>query len=248
MDHGTSATADKQLARRLHALEDELRELRRSIGQGQQHSSNLPSPPFQALRVMVDDDVYGIPVGSVLEIVRYVALTRVTDVPDVVVGAVNVRGEVYAVLDARRRFGYVAKPPTTKTTIVLVSAGPRAAGVIVDYVSDVVTVTAESLREPSGPLASAHGVAAISTVDDRMLQLIDLELLLSVREWDAIGHAISVAPAAPQRTESEPKTDGQRATSDQGGNDDDQDDSRAIDEDWDDQNQDDSDNSEGETP
>ncbi len=57
MDHGTSATADKQLARRLHALEDELRELRRSIGQGQQHSSNLPSPPFQALRVMVDDDV-----------------------------------------------------------------------------------------------------------------------------------------------------------------------------------------------
>jgi purine-binding chemotaxis protein CheW len=179
---------------RLAELEAQLIVLKRELSGQARRCTSLPGVDFQALRVDVSGDYYGLPIASVLEIVRYVQLTRVSDVPDVVLGAINVRGRVYAVLDARRRFGYEREKPNQRTSIVLAETQGRTAGLVVDRVVDVVNVTQGSLSEPAGALSEAHAVAAISTVQDSMLQLVDLAMLLTVREWDRVDVAISEPP------------------------------------------------------
>jgi purine-binding chemotaxis protein CheW len=180
----------------LEELEAELESLKRELLSEAAPASILPTGDFQCLRVVVSEDLFGIPIESVREIVRYVQLTRVTDVPVVVQGAINVRGEVFAVIDARRRFGYQTLKPGPRTSIVLTEARGKISGLIVDRVADVVTVTPGSLRAPTGVLASARCVAAISTIDDQMMQILDLGLMLSVREWHAVVHALSERPSA----------------------------------------------------
>lgn len=191
--------AERRLVTRLEELEAELLTLRRELGEEQRRQARLPDGNFQILRVSVCDDLFGVPIDSVREIVRYATLTRVTDVPPVVSGAVNVRGEVYAVIDARRRFGYPLLRPGYRTCIVLTEWSGRASGLVVDRVIDVVGVTRETLSEPTGALASAHCVAAMSTIDDRMVQVLDLALLLDVREWRAVTQALSEHPGHAER-------------------------------------------------
>ena len=186
--------AERRLVTRLGELEAELMTLRRELGEEHRRQARLPEGDFQILRVSVCDDLFGIPIDSVREIVRYAMLTRVTDVPSVVSGAVNVRGDVYAVIDARRRFGYPQVRPGYRTCIVLTESNGRASGLVVDRVLDVVGVSREALAEPSGALASAHCVAAMSTISDQMVQVLDLALLLDVREWRAVTRALSERP------------------------------------------------------
>lgn len=186
---------ERRLAGRLEELEAEVLALRRELLDTHRERAQLPVGAFQILRVQVGDDLFGIPIAYVREIVRYVSLTRVTDVPDVVAGAVNVRGEVFAVIDARKRFGYETVRPGYRTSIVLTASRGRASGLVVDRVLDVVTVTEDSLSEPNGALASARCVAAISTTGERMVQLVDLALLLNVREWRVVTQAMSEHPS-----------------------------------------------------
>jgi len=185
---------ERRLLTRLEELEAEILTLRRELGEQHRRQARLPDGNFQILRVSVCGDLFGIPIDSVREIVRYATLTRVTDVPSVVSGAVNVRGDVYAAIDARRRFGYPVVRPGYRTCIVLTEWSGRASGLVVDRVIDVVGVTRETLSEPSGALASAHCVAALSTIDDQLVQLLDLALLLDVREWRAVTQALSEHP------------------------------------------------------
>lgn len=186
--------AERRLVTRLEELEVELLTLRRELGEEHRRQARLPEGDFQILRVAVCDDLFGIPIDSVCEIVRYAMLTRVTDVPSVVAGAVNVRGDVYAVIEARKRFGYPLLRPGYRTCIVLTESNGRTAGLVVDRVLDVVSVTRDALSEPTGALASAHCVAAISTINDQMVQVLDLALLLDVREWRAVTQALSEHP------------------------------------------------------
>lgn len=191
--------AERRLVTRLEELEAELLTLRRELGEEHRRQARLPEGNFQILRVSVCDDLFGIPIDSVREIVRYAMLTRVTDVPSVVSGAVNVRGDVYAVIDARRRFGYPLLRPGYRTCIVLTESSGRTSGLVVDRVIDVVGVTRDALSEPTGALASAHCVAAMSTISDQMVQVLDLSLLLDVREWRAVTQALSEHPQQLER-------------------------------------------------
>ena len=197
---------EKRLTSRLEQLESELLTLRRELGQERRAQARLPSGDFQALKVAVGDDLFGVPIQAVREIVRYVQLTRVTDVPESVAGAVNVRGAVYPVIDARRRFGYEPILPGYRTSIVLTESEQRVSGLIVDRVLDVVNVTRDALSEPGGALASAHCVAGISTVNDEVVQVLDLALLLNLRDWGRVTEALSEHPQ--QGTDDLPDSDG----------------------------------------
>ncbi len=175
---------------RLAVLETELSTLRRELGESTRATSGIPGSDFLALRFLVGDDSYGIPIVSVREIVRYVELTQVTDVPPAVLGAINVRGEIVPVIDARLRLGHASRKPGQGTTIVLTEAGGKRAGLVVDRVVEVVSVTTRSLSEPTGALSSTRCVAAISTAGDGVLQILDLERMLSVRGWTEVESAL----------------------------------------------------------
>jgi purine-binding chemotaxis protein CheW len=188
---------------RLFELEGELRALRRAMLPTGDETRALLQGDLPLLRCRVGDDEYGVPIESVVEILRYVQVTRVADVPSAVAGAINVRGRIVAVIDARRRFAHAARAPRLGTAIVLTRTHGRTAGLVVDHVLDVVTAPSGSLCAPEGPLARAQGIMAIATLDRTVIQIIDLDQVLSGVQWDDVARALESNPPPAATTTQE---------------------------------------------
>jgi purine-binding chemotaxis protein CheW len=183
----------RELLGRLVELEDELRRLRRAV---RGEVSAAPFPAGESLRVLcfsLEGDLYGTPIESVREVLRYVQLTRVSDVPACVVGLVNVRGSILPVVDARVRFGLAAREPRLGTAILLLEHGGRTAGLVVDRVLDVTTLDGGSLAQPKGAVAQVSAVSAIATVAQQIIQVVDVAMLLEGAEWDDVAEAVRLS-------------------------------------------------------
>jgi purine-binding chemotaxis protein CheW len=193
----TSDPRDRaQLLRRLSVLEREVSVLRREIDDDERPAS-LPTSAFRALTVRIAADVYALPINSIVEIIRYVRLTQVPEVAAGIVGALNLRGSVHAVLDARRRFGLPPSPPRLGSSIVLVTVGKHRIGLLVDRVLEVITLQPEQLDAKGGPLASSSGIAALATLGAHVIQLIHVEALLHAHAMQRVRELIESVPAAP---------------------------------------------------
>ncbi len=197
-----------ELLARLDDLEAEVARLRTAVATARDDDApRLPTSSFHALRLGLGDDTYGVPIDWVREIVRYVELTRIADVPEFVAGTINFRGEILPVIDGRARFGLPSRPPRRGTAIVLLRVGRIEAGLVVDGVRDVAHVASGTLQTPGGPLSTAHGVAALTAVEGEIVQLLDISRLLSRQQWESVQLATSTAPSTPEPDEPAVPTD-----------------------------------------
>jgi purine-binding chemotaxis protein CheW len=124
---------------------------------------------------------YGIDILRVQEIRSYEAPTRIAGAPAFVKGVVNLRGVIVPIVDLRIRFDLASAGYDSFTVVVVLNIGHRVVGIVVDAVSDVITLTPEQLRpvpEFNSKVDADH-VMAIGAIDDRMLILVDIEKLMS---------------------------------------------------------------------
>ncbi|QNM98129.1 chemotaxis protein CheW [Chitinimonas koreensis] len=123
---------------------------------------------------------YGIDILKVQEIRGYDAVTPIANAPDFMKGVMNLRGVIVPLLDLRLKFK-VGQPTYDQFTIVIVlNVGTRVVGIVVDAVSDVITLAPEQIRTlPEFSSAIDIGyVRGLATVDERMVILIEIEQLL----------------------------------------------------------------------
>ena len=66
------------------------------------------------------NEVYGINIGTVREIIRMQTVTFVPDAPEFVQGVINLRGRVIPVVDLRKRFGLPVTEPTPESRVLVV--------------------------------------------------------------------------------------------------------------------------------
>lgn len=151
----------------------------------------LPAGRFEAVRVLVGRDEYGVPCIVVREIVRYARLALIPGASDVIAGALNYRGTVVPVIDVPRRLGIGPTRLDLKTPILVVDVHGSYVGLLVDRVADVVTLDGALLEHAPGGLADSHFVAAAASVAGRLLQLFDLDELVSRAELTALEKELS---------------------------------------------------------
>ena len=128
---------------------------------------------------------YGIDIASVDGIIKMQEVVSVPHAPSFVEGVTNLRGSVLPVIDLRKRFDIETIKATSETRIVVVNLeGKRKVGMIVDAVTEVLSIPEESI-EPTPPIVSTVDstfIIGIAKVDDRLVILLDLVSVLSERE------------------------------------------------------------------
>lgn len=85
----------------------------------------------------IGDQVYGIEIQYVIEIISMQHITKVPHVPNYIKGIINVRSKVVPIIDIRTRFGKPEIPYTDHTSIITLSFNETSVGIIVDNVADV---------------------------------------------------------------------------------------------------------------
>jgi purine-binding chemotaxis protein CheW len=189
--------ARRELSERLAGLEQEMRTLRRALSDDGRELRPLDAHDLQVLCFSLRGDLYGVPVESVREVVRYVALTAVADVPSCVIGALNLRGQVLPVIDGRMRFGLPYQAPRLGTVILIVERRGLLTGVVADGIRDVLHIPRSCLNRPRGALASSTAIFALATLEPEIVQLVDVENLLDALTWSDVDRALR-ASCAPE--------------------------------------------------
>lgn len=131
---------------------------------------------------------YGIDILKVQEIRGYEAVTRIANAPDFVKGVVNLRGIIVPIVDMRIKFNLGEPTYDQFTVVIILNIGGRVMGMVVDSVSDVITLSADQVK-PAPEMGTAFNtdyLIGLGTLDERMLILIDIDKLMSSAEMGLI--------------------------------------------------------------
>lgn len=133
------------------------------------------------LTFRLGQEEYGIDILKVQEIRGYEPPTRIANAPDFIKGVVNLRGTIVPIVDMRIKFNCASADYSSFTVVIILNLRNRVVGIVVDSVSDVMELAADSIRAaPEVESAIDSGcILGLGSVAERMLILLDIEKLMS---------------------------------------------------------------------
>jgi len=163
----------------------------------------------QFLTFMVNDEVYGIGILNIREILEYDNLTKVPLMPDFISGVINLRGSVVPVVDLARRFGHEPKDIGKRTSIIIIDIMGNEGesvevGIVVDIVNEVIELAASEIATPPtfGAKIRADFIQGMGKIDDKLMILLDVNHVLSIKELSTIGEISDELNVSPTDQES----------------------------------------------
>jgi len=141
------------------------------------------------LTFTVSSESYGIEICYVTEIIGIQPITQVPDLPDYIRGIVNLRGKIIPVMDVRLRFKKPLKEYNDRTCVIVVDISDISIGLIVDSVSEVVSIPETEIVAP--PDMSKDGnkyIKGIGKIGSEVKLLLDCEKLLNEDDTDTINN------------------------------------------------------------
>ncbi|MDA8481319.1 chemotaxis protein CheW [Citrobacter sp. Awk 4] len=139
------------------------------------------------------DEEYGIDILKVQEIRGYDQVTRIANTPSFIKGVTNLRGVIVPIVDLRVKFSQGDVEYNDNTVVIVLNLGQRVVGIVVDGVSDVLSLTADQIR-PAPEFAvtlSTEYLTGLGALGDRMLILVNIEKLLNSEEMALLDIAAS---------------------------------------------------------
>lgn len=134
---------------------------------------------------------YGIDILKVQEIRGYDQVTRIANTPSFIKGVTNLRGVIVPIVDLRIKFNQQNVDYNDSTVVIVLNFGERVVGIVVDGVSDVLTLTAGQIR-PAPEFAvtlSTEYLTGLGSIGDRMIILVNIEKLLNSEEMALVDGA-----------------------------------------------------------
>jgi purine-binding chemotaxis protein CheW len=139
----------------------------------------------------LESEEFGVDIGRVQEIIRVGQVTAVPNAPGFIRGVINLRGRIIPVLDLRKRLALPEAPLTKHSRIVVVEAGAKVLGLLVDRVSQVLRLNQESIDAPPDEIAGSRAfVRGIGKVDSRLIMIMELDRVLARDASQAAQHAL----------------------------------------------------------
>ena len=155
-------------------------------------TSNLPSAlsdphagaalkALEFLAFTLGQEEYGIDIQKVQELRGYDTVTRIANAPPHIKGVVNLRGIIVPIIDMRIKFNLGAPTYDQFTVVIILNVAGRVMGIVVDSVSDVITLTPDQVRPAPemGSVLDTDYLIGLGTLDERMLILVDIDRLMS---------------------------------------------------------------------
>lgn len=136
----------------------------------------------------IGDEVYGIEIRYVTEIIGMQHLNALPEAPEYLMGIINLRGKIIPVVDMRIRFKKQASEYTDRSCIVVIESELLLAGLIVDEVADVLAFGDNDIApRPRFELGAAKRyIKGIGKVKNEVKLLLDCDKLFSEEEMQFI--------------------------------------------------------------
>jgi purine-binding chemotaxis protein CheW len=149
--------------------------------------SNSSTSGRELITFRIGAQEFCVDIMSVREIRGWTKTTALPRSPAYVRGVVNLRGAVLPIVDLSQRLGFANTDPTERSVIIVAQIGAQLVGLLVDAVSDIITVAATDIQ-PTPDVASElvkTFVQGILAIEGRMISLISLDHVLPDLQLEA---------------------------------------------------------------
>jgi purine-binding chemotaxis protein CheW len=134
----------------------------------------------QLIAFSIGEQTYGVEITTVREIRAWNGATPLPNTREFVRGVINLRGTIVPIFDLRARFGEGQTSPTKNHVVVVMSVGEKWVGMLVDAVSDILTVSRDDIHAvPEGNMIDTELLSGIVTHEGKMVGLIDLSAVIT---------------------------------------------------------------------
>lgn len=139
---------------------------------------------LQLVSFNIGSEEFGVDILKVQEINRMVEITRVPQAPHYVEGVINLRGKVIPIVDLRKRFNLQMKEYDKNTRIVVVDINGTIMGMIVDAVSEVLRLPANTIEPPPDIVTGVNSeyIKGVAKLENRLLIFLDLSRVIDFKE------------------------------------------------------------------
>ena len=143
---------------------------------------------LEVVTFKLGEEEYGIDIQKVQELRGYDTVTRIANAPAFIKGVINLRGNIVPIVDMRIKFNLEHVNYDAFTVVIILNVAKRVVGMVVDSVSDVITLSAEQIKPAPemGSVLDTDYLIGLGTLDERMLILVDIDRLMSSDEMGLV--------------------------------------------------------------
>lgn len=140
------------------------------------------------LTFILNEEIYGIEILKVREIIGLMDITNVPQTPDYMKGVINLRGKVIPVIDLRLKFSMQEEEHTQETCVIVVEVDGTSIGIIVDSVSEVSDIGGKEIEVAPrfGQGIDTSFIMGLGKVKEKIIILLDIETVLSAEELEMV--------------------------------------------------------------
>lgn len=148
----------------------------------------------QYLTFLAENQIFGVPIVDVMQIIRMQKIVEVPDYPPYAKGIINLRGAIVPIIDLRTRLGKPGLEYNDRTCIIVIDVNGHLYGIVVDQVSDVLEITQEQFSPPpkQGGVSVNDYLKGIAKIDNKVVMALNSETLLREEEYHALTSAAEI--------------------------------------------------------
>ncbi len=134
------------------------------------------------------NELYGIEITKVREIILISDITRIPQTPRYVLGLINLRSAVIPVIDLRVLFGLTEGERTGDSRIMVLQSRDKTIGIMVDAVREVLRVTRENIAPPPATVAGLgkEYLTGLVKLESQLLILLDIDRILDGNAMESL--------------------------------------------------------------
>lgn len=167
-------------------------------------TNKTPAENCQVLTFKLAEEVYGVDIMSVREVMDFSSVTKVPHTPDYMVGVINLRGNVVPVVDLKKKFGIGLTEKTVNTCIIIVEVEiegeSTVLGALADSVQEVVEFEGANIEDAPriGTQLNTAFIAGMAKKGHSFVIILNVNAVFSMHEINACGEAASATAQEAQ--------------------------------------------------
>ena len=146
--------------------------------------------PNQLIVFTLDDQMLALSISSVNRVIRVVGITPLPKGPDIVIGIINMQGNIIPVVNIRKRFCLPERDINLNDQIIITHTSKRTIGIVVNSVIGLIESAEEKIVTSEAIVPGIDYVEGVVKLEDGLLIIHDIEKFLSIEEEGAIDNAV----------------------------------------------------------
>ncbi len=141
---------------------------------------------------ILDGQKFALHLSSVERVVPIVEITQLPKAPEIVMGIINLRGQIIPVVNIRKRFQLPIRETNLADKLVIAQTSRRAIAILVDAVHGVIEYPEQNIITAEDILSNMEYIGGVVKSIDGMVLIHDIDKFLSLDEEEALNKAFTI--------------------------------------------------------